>query len=94
MTALTYLCDAARHLVCLPYSVENLHQMAADLGIKRCWFHVGASYAHYDVPKRRIEEISAKCIVVSSRTILGIVKGQITEASSLPIRPEEASAGK
>ncbi len=72
---LTYYCDSMRHLVCVPYSVEGLHQMARDLGIKSCWWHSGASYAHYDIPKRRIAEIQAKCQVVSWRVILSIVKG-------------------
>lgn len=35
---LTYYVDVMRHLVCVPYSVPNLHRMAEDLGIKRCWF--------------------------------------------------------
>lgn len=65
-----YICDNARHLVCLPYSLENLHKMAADLGIKRCWFHKD----HYDIPKRRITEISDQCEVVPTRTILEIVR--------------------
>jgi hypothetical protein len=69
-----YYCDDARHLVCVPYSVENLHKMAEALDIKRCWYHNG-SYAHYDIPKKRIDEIKNKCIVVSSRVILQIVKG-------------------
>lgn len=65
-----YLCDNARHLICVPYSVENLHKMAADLGIKKCWFHKD----HYDIPKRRIAEITAKCEVVDSREIVKIVR--------------------
>lgn len=73
---LTYYYDNARHLVCVPYSIENLHIMAEDLGIKRCWFHVNASYLHYDIPKKRIAEISAKCNIVSSKEILRIVKGK------------------
>lgn len=36
-----YLCDTERHLICVPYSVENLHIMAEDLDIKKCWFHSG-----------------------------------------------------
>lgn len=68
---LKYYCDDARHLVCHPYSVENLHLMAEDLGIKRCWFHAGR-YPHYDIPKRRIAEIQTKCILVSSREIIKI----------------------
>jgi len=73
-----YYCDEARHLVCVPYSVENLHIMASALDIKRCWYH-NESYAHYDIPKKRIEEIKNKCIVVSSRVILQIVKGNIPD---------------
>lgn len=48
--------------------------MARDLCIKRCWFH-GGRRAHYDVPKRRVNEIKARCVVVSRREILAIIKG-------------------
>lgn len=67
--------DASRHLVCEPYSVEGLHAMAAELGIKHCWFH-GGRHPHYDIPKRRVAEIAAKTEVVSSRRILEITKAQ------------------
>lgn len=70
-----YFCDDARHLVCVPYTVDNLHQMARELQIKRCWFHSSSRFPHYDIPKRRIAEITARCTVVSSRDILAIVKG-------------------
>jgi len=69
-TDLKYLCDDARHLICLPYSIPNLHRMARELGIKRCWFHKD----HYDIPKLRIAEIQAKCELVSSRKIVEIVR--------------------
>lgn len=73
---MTFYCDAdGRHLVCVPYSVEKLHAMARELGIKRCWFHAGAKYPHYDIPKRRIAEVKARCVVVSGREILAICKG-------------------
>jgi hypothetical protein len=68
-----YFTDGKRHLVCEPFSVVNLHAMAEDLGIKRCWFHPGR-FPHYDIPLRRVEEIEAKCILVSSKKILEIVK--------------------
>jgi Protein of unknown function (DUF4031) len=76
---LRYICDDMRHLVCLPFSVENLHLMAADLGIKRCWFHnsAGGRYPHYDIPKRRVTEVTARCQLVSPREILRIVKGGV-----------------
>ena len=66
-----YYCDSSRHLVCLPYSLENLHLMAEDLGIKRCWFHRN----HYDIPKRRIPEITAKCTLITSTDIVKIIRG-------------------
>ena len=65
-----YFCDTKRHLVCVPYSIENLHKMADALGIKRCWFHKD----HYDIPKTRIAEIAAKCEVVSSKEIVKIIR--------------------
>jgi hypothetical protein len=68
-----FFCDDGRHLICVPYSIENLHAMAEELGIKRCWFH-NMKYHHYDIPKRRIAEIQAKCTVVSDREILAIIK--------------------
>lgn len=49
--------------------------MAADLDIKRCWFHKDP-YDHYDIPKKRIAEISAKTTVVDPREILKIIKGE------------------
>lgn len=61
-----FYCDTKRHLVCKPYSIQNLHIMAEILGIKRCWFHKN----HYDIPKRRIKEISEKCILVDSKEII------------------------
>ncbi len=47
--------------------------MAADLDIKRSWLHKD----HYDIPKRRIKEITNKCVLVDSKTIVGIIKGKI-----------------
>jgi FMN phosphatase YigB (HAD superfamily) len=67
-----YYTDRKRHLVCYPYSIENLHIMARNLDIKRCWFHRD----HYDIPKKRIAEIEAKCEIVSSKEIVKIIRGQ------------------
>lgn len=64
-----YVCDSKRHLVCIPYSIENLHKMALILNIKRSWFHK----THYDIPKKRIIEITLKCRVVSSKEIVKII---------------------
>lgn len=66
------LCDEYRHLVCKPYSIKNLHEAAAQLGIKRCWFHSG-KYPHYDIPKRRISEIMGKCTVIPTKEVYRII---------------------
>jgi hypothetical protein len=60
-------------LVCVPYSIDNLHKMAKELGISRAWFHSGDK-PHYDIPKKRIDEITKKCELVSSKEILKIIK--------------------
>lgn len=64
-----YICDDSRHLVCIPYSKENLHLMAEALDIHKCWFHKN----HYDIPKRRVEEIQSKCTITSSKNIFKII---------------------
>lgn len=69
---MTYYCDKYRHLVCRPYSIENLHRMAANFNIKRCWFHKN----HYDIPKKRVEEIEKLCKVVSSKDIIKIIRNE------------------
>jgi hypothetical protein len=50
--------------------------MADDLEIKRCWFHSGDK-PHYDIPKKRIQEIRAKCTVVSPTDIVKIINGSM-----------------
>lgn len=77
MNDLTFVCDTKRHLVCIPYSIENLHKMADELNIERHWFHSKKDKSHYDIPARRIAEITEKCTVVSPKVILGIIKGEI-----------------
>ena len=72
---LEFICDESRHLVCNPYSINNLHEAASRLGIKRCWFHNG-KHPHYDIPKRRIDEIKAKCKVVSTKEIYRLITGE------------------
>ncbi len=73
-----YYCDKKRHLICVPFSIENLHKMAEDLDIKRCWFHLKGrlEHPHYDIPKKRITEIQEKCIMISDRELLRIIKGK------------------
>lgn len=66
---LKFYCDNKRHLICEPYSIENLHVMADLLKINKCWFH-NSRHPHYDIPKKRINEISSLCTVISSKELL------------------------
>ena len=65
-----YITDGKRHLICVPYSIENLHAMATELNIKRCWFHRD----HYDIPKKRIFEIEKKCTVLPSKELVKLMR--------------------
>lgn len=67
---LTFLTDKKRHLICVPYNKENLHKMAQELNIDRCWFHKN----HYDIPKKRIGEIEKQCQIISPKEIVEIIK--------------------
>ena len=69
---LTYYRDNIRHLVCIPYSIDNLHRMADDLGIGRHFFHKN----HYDIPAKRVNDprIIENSTLIRPREILQIVK--------------------
>ena len=69
-----FYCDKKRHLVCEPYSIENLHKMADSLNIKRNWFHSKERNSHYDIPKGRMEDVVKKCTLVSSKEIVKICR--------------------
>lgn len=74
-----FICDNKRHLVCLPYSVPNLHKMADELHIARCWFHKD----HYDIPKSRVEDIRQRCFTFNTRDIVKIKRGVFTFLADL-----------
>lgn len=65
-----YLTDRKRHLTCVPYNINNLHKMAKNLNINRCFFHKN----HYDIPIKRIKQIEEKCSVITSKEIVKIIK--------------------
>lgn len=81
------ICDNYRHLVCYPFTIDNLHTVAKRLNIKRCWYHAGNN-PHYDIPKRRKEEIMTQCIVFESKELLNLIRGLRNEAAALQIDKE------
>lgn len=70
---LSYVCDNQRHLICVPYSSANLHEMTRQLDIKRCWYHPG-KHPHYDIPKSREVMIMMRCVVVSPKEIVRTIE--------------------
>ena len=82
--------DNARHIICLPYTVEHLHAAAKMLGIKRHWFH-GSPYPHYDMPKKwtmarqlemldrqlDVEDMGVEIIEVSPRKLVRIIREEL-----------------
>jgi len=71
----TIYADNKRHLITVPYTLEDLHDAAEFLEINRCWYH-STPYPHYDIPKRRVDEIlnHDNVTVVSSKELLKIIK--------------------
>lgn len=68
-----FVTDKRRHLICVPYTIENLHKMADELRINRCWFH-NSKHPHYDIPKRRQAEIEEFCWIVTTKELINLIK--------------------
>jgi len=53
--------------------------MTEELGINRCFYEVSNNgrLKHYDIPKKRIAEITAKCSIVNFRDIVRIIKAGV-----------------
>ena len=66
-----YFADERRHLICVPYTRENLLAMADDLDIPRHWYH-GGTYPHIDMPARQVIRIldDPRVTIVSPREIV------------------------
>lgn len=74
--------DLARHLVCVPFSVENLHKTAEALGIGRHWYH-GGRHPHYDVPLRRKREIESRSVLGPSNVIVRAQRGELATIAAV-----------
>lgn len=60
-------------------SREELDNFCAKIGIKKCWFHYGSRFEHYDIPKK-MRESFFRCYPevkkVTPREIYSILKEQ------------------
>lgn len=50
--------------------------MADDLNINEVWYKKKGIlfHSHYDIPYRRIKEIMGRCVVVSKREIIELIR--------------------
>ena len=69
-------------MYCHMYSpdVEELHQMARAIGLKRAWFQNkrGRNFPHYDLsPTKRAAAIAAGATAVTCRELVQIVRNKI-----------------
>lgn len=56
-------------------SLEELHEFAEKVGIKRCWFHRGSRYPHYDVSeKNREKAINAGAVEITAKQLVLVAK--------------------
>jgi len=79
-----------KHLICVPYSIENLHKTAEEFKIDVCWFKKN----HYFIggyPEETIEEIAKKCKIVSQANIVEII--QSPEYAEIIISDEVQAGG-
>jgi hypothetical protein len=70
---LRYLCDENRHLICLPFSLENMKRMAFELELKRKCLSKVPGKRFYRIPLGRLDEIMHQCEVVAAWEILEII---------------------
>lgn len=70
-------------------TVAELHAFTASIGIKRCWYHSGTRFPHYDITtEQRRAAIEAGATAVSDRELVVIAKkirDEKSHASDLPL---------
>lgn len=67
-----YLTDGQGSLVCYPYSISNLHEMASELGINRKFFWKN----HYSIPHDRKDEIEGICELITTKDMIKVINGK------------------
>lgn len=73
IVAIVPMIDSKKRLVCMPYSVSNLHTVAKTLGMKRGLFRS----SHYAVPASKLVEIQQKSVIITATQANMIIKGEI-----------------
>jgi len=56
-------------------SLAELHAFAAEIGVKKCWYHRGTAHPHYDITDiQREQALNSGATAVDSRFLLKIAK--------------------
>jgi len=56
-------------------SLSELHTFAQSIGVKRCWFHRGSRYPHYDITEpQRQAALTAGAAAVSQQEMVQLAK--------------------
>lgn len=78
------VCDRHGRLVCVPFSIENLHRVARRLHVKKQWFSGPRRFPHYRVPISLMIEVRVRCEVASTRRVVEIIRSTYPRP---PVRP-------
>lgn len=70
-------------------SIAEMHAFAANLGIKRCWYHRASRHPHYDVTHHQREAaLRSGAVAVSRRFLLAAAKRLLLPARTKPATVE------
>jgi len=59
-------------------SKEELHAFAAEIGVKRCWYHKGRTHPHYDITgQQRAAALLSGALSVDTRKVLAVARGLV-----------------
>lgn len=68
-------------------SLAELHAFAASIDVKRCWFHRGSRYPHYDITQvQREAALAAGALAVSQPEMVHLAKRLRAPSGPAPAR--------
>lgn len=68
-------------------AVEELHQLAERIGLKRAWFQTNTKWLHYDLTaSKRVLALRAGVVEVSTKEYIIRMRGENTQTNSHRLR--------
>ena len=71
--SLIYCLDDDLHLICMPYSDENIRMMAEHLKLVRNWL-VSGRHKYYEVPLHEAQRIASQTLRVSHGQLISVIE--------------------